>query len=68
MGWHDVDKVEPPIGRPLLVRTVEADEPVIAFLSPERIWYAGGALVQSSTTLLSGTPVQWCEPQGDDIL
>jgi hypothetical protein len=68
MGWHNVDEVAPPIGRPVFVHTVEADGPVIAFLSPERIWYAGGALVQSSTTLLGGTPAQWCEPQGDDSL
>lgn len=65
MGWTRIDQIIPPIGRPILVRTVEGDQPIVAFLSQESIWYAGGALVQSSATLLGATPVEWCEPDGD---
>lgn len=65
MGWRRVDEVAVPINRPVLVRTVEGDEPVVAFLSGEKIWYAGGALVQNSSTLLGATPTEWCEPQGE---
>ena len=58
MSWKRVDQHAPPIGRPVLVRTKEDSEPTIAFLSPEQIWYAGGALVQSSATLLGATPTE----------
>ena len=68
MGWNKVELVAPPIGRPVLVRTVETDAPVIAFLGPDTVWYAGGALVQSSATILGATPIEWCEPDGDDSL
>ena len=68
MGWNQIDQVAPPVGRPVFVRTVEGDETIVAFLSPERIWYAGGALVQSSATLLGATPTEWCEPTGDASL
>jgi hypothetical protein len=57
-----------PLERPVLVRTKEDDEPIIAFLSSEKIWYAGGALVQSSMTVLGATPTEWCEPSGDAAL
>ena len=65
MAWKRIDEVGPPVGRPVLVRTVEEEEASIAFLSPEGIWYAGGALVQSSMTVLGATPTEWCEPRGD---
>jgi len=65
MAWKRIDEVGPPAGRPVLVRTVEEEEASIAFLSPEGIWYAGGALVQSSMTVLGATPTEWCEPRGD---
>ena len=68
MSWSRIDQNNPPIGRPLLVRTVEGDTPVVAFLSAEKIWYAGGALVQSSMTILGATPTEWCEPDGDASL
>ena len=68
MAWTRIDLDEPPIGRPILVRTVEGDEPIVAFLSPEKIWYAGGALVQSSMTVLGATPTDWCEPDGEATL
>jgi hypothetical protein len=58
----------PPTGRPVLVRTVEADEPTVAFFGPDGVWYEGGALVQSSSTLLAAVPTEWCEPTGDDSL
>jgi hypothetical protein len=63
MAWIDITREAPPIGRPVLVRTAEAADPIVAFLGPDRIWYAGGALVQASTTLLGATPVAWCEPR-----
>ncbi len=65
MAWNRIDEVGPPVGRPVLVRTVEGEDATIAFLSPEGIWYAGGALVQSSMTVLGATPTEWCEPSGD---
>lgn len=68
MGWHKIDMVPPPVGRPILVRTAESSEPVIAFVSQEGVWYAGGALVQSVGTLLAATPVEWCEPEGNASL
>ncbi len=68
MAWMEVACANPPIGRPVLVRTVETDDPIVAFLSPERIWYAGGALVQGSMTVLGATPFAWCEPDGDASL
>ena len=68
MAWTEIAKANPPIGRPVLVRTVEAADPIVAFLSPEEIWYAGGALVQASMTVLGATPFEWCEPEGDATL
>ena len=68
MGWNRTDDVGPPIDRPVLIRTREGEEPVVAFLSKDNVWYAGGALVQNSTTLLAATPTEWCEPGGDDRL
>ena len=68
MSWKRIDEVAPPIERPVLVRTVETDEPVIAFLSRDKVWYAGGALVQSSMSLLAATPTEWCEPDGEAAL
>jgi hypothetical protein len=68
MSWSKVDRSEVPINRPILVRTVESDEPIIAFLSAEKVWYSGGALVQNSTTLLAATPTEWCEPEGSHSL
>ncbi len=46
MAWNRIDEAGPPVERPVLVRTVEGKEATIAFLSPEGIWYAGGALEQ----------------------
>lgn len=68
MGWSKIGETVVPINRPVLVRTAEDDEPVVAFLSAEKIWYSGGALVQNSMTLLGATPMEWCEPQGLDSL
>lgn len=68
MAWMEIALANPPIGRPVLVRTIEAPDPIVAFLSPERIWYAGGALVQTSMTVLGATPFEWCEPDGHDAL
>ena len=68
MAWMEITSANPPIGRPVLVRTVETADPIVAFLSPERIWYSGGALVQASVTLLGATPLAWCEPEGDATL
>lgn len=65
MGWSKIDTATVPINRPVLVRTMEGDEPIVAFLSAEKIWYSGGALVQNSSTLLGATPTEWCEPDGD---
>jgi len=68
MEWSRIAQVDPPVGRPVLVRTAENDAPVIAFLSPNKIWYAGGALLQNSMTLLGATPTEWCEPEGPETL
>lgn len=68
MGWSKISELKPPLNRPLLVRTLENDDPVVAFLGSDNIWYAGGALVQGSTTVLSATPTEWCEPDGDRAL
>lgn len=68
MPWSKVDTATIPVNTPVLVRTVEDAEPIVAFLSAERIWYAGGALVQNSSTLLGATPTEWCEPDGEDRL
>lgn len=64
MDWRRIDEADVPINRPVLVRTAEGEEPIIAFLSADAIWYSGGALVQNSTTLLGASPVEWCEPAG----
>lgn len=68
MVWCEVGEDDVPTNRPLLVRTAESEEAIVAFLSRDGIWYSGGALVQNSTTLLSRTPVEWCEPSGDEHL
>jgi hypothetical protein len=68
MGWQTLVDATPPVGRPLLVRIAESDEPVIAFLAADGVWYSGGALVQSAATLLGATPLAWCEPGGEDAL
>lgn len=68
MGWRKINEAAVPVNRPVLVRTVEGDEPVVAFLSSEGIWYGGGAMVQNSSTLLGATPTEWCEPAGEDRL
>lgn len=68
MSWRRVDEGNVPVNRPVLVRTAEDEEPVPAFMSSEKIWYSGAALVQNSTNLLATTPVEWCEPRGEDRL
>jgi hypothetical protein len=68
MEWRRVEEAAAPIGRPVLVRTAEDTEPLVAFLSADGIWYAGGALVQNSTTLLGAAPTEWCEPDGVEQL
>jgi hypothetical protein len=68
MGWSRIDQVPAPIGRPVLVRTLEGEEPSVAFLGSDGVWYAGGALVQGSSTLLGASPIEWCEPAGDKAL
>jgi hypothetical protein len=68
MGWQALADVTPPVGRPLLGRIAESDEPVVAFLAADGVWYSGGALVQSAGTLLSATPLAWREPGGEDAL
>ena len=50
------------------MRTADDDQPIVAFLSPDEIWYTGSALIQSSMTLLGATPIAWCEPDGGDSL
>lgn len=68
MTWRRVEEAGVPIGRPLLVRTIEDEEPIVAFLSADGLWYAGGALVQNSMMLLAATPIAWCEPEGTERL
>ena len=68
MTWRGVKEAGVPTGRPVLVRTAEGEEPIVAFLSAEGLWYSGGALVQNSTTLLGATPIEWCEPEGPERL
>lgn len=68
MDWRRIDETTVPINRPILVRTVEHEKPVVAFLSAENIWYSGGALVQNSRTLLGAIPTEWCEPDGRESL
>jgi hypothetical protein len=68
VGWNRISEVKPPVNRPILVRTLEADDPIVAFLGSVNVWYAGGALVRGSTTVLSATPMEWCEPDGDHAL
>ena len=41
MGWSNVNELRPPIDRPVLIRTREGEEPVVAFLSKDNVWYAG---------------------------
>lgn len=68
MSWNRISSRPPPIGRPVWIRTAEDDTPIIAFLGSDGVWYAGGALVQNSTNILAGSPVEWCEPDGDQTL
>ena len=68
MAWKKIASCPPPIGRPVLVRTLETDKPIVAFLTVENIWYEGGALVQTASTILGATPTEWCEPHGDASL
>jgi len=55
MGRQTLADATPPVGRPLLVRIAESDEPVVAFLVDD-VWYSGGTVVQGAGTLLSATP------------
>lgn len=68
MGWQKLVDAAPPTGRPLMTRSETAGEPIVAFLSTDGFWYAGGALVQSATTLLGTAPLEWCEPSGENSL
>jgi hypothetical protein len=68
MAWQEVRDSSPPIDRPVLIRTTDSDEPVIAFLTADNVWYSGGALVQNSDTVLGAVPTQWCEPDGEERL
>jgi hypothetical protein len=68
IGWQTLADATPPVARPLLVRIAESDEPVVAFLRADGVWYSGGALVQSARTLLSATPLAWREPGGVNAL
>lgn len=68
MSWQNIFDAPPPFGRPVLVRTAETNQRKIAFLGPDGIWYEGGALVQSSATVLGATPTEWCEPEGKNSL
>ena len=68
MGWNRIDQVAPPIERPVLIRTADDAEAIVAFLSRDHVWYSGGALVQNSTNVLGAIPVEWCEPQGEKRL
>jgi hypothetical protein len=68
MSWHKIAEAPPPVERPLWVRTVEAEEPVFAFLSADGVWHEGGALVATAGTVLAAPPTQWCEPHGDAAL
>jgi hypothetical protein len=56
MAWQEVRDSSPPIDRPVLIRTTDSDEPVIAFLTADNVWYSGGALVQNSDTVLGAVP------------
>lgn len=68
MPWQRVREVSPPIDRPVLIRTTEDEDPVIAFLTADNVWYSGGALVQNSVTVLGAIPTEWCEPDGEERL
>jgi hypothetical protein len=68
MAWQRVREVSPPIDRPVLIRTTEDEDPVIAFLTADNVWYSGGALVQNSVTVLGAIPTEWCEPDGEERL
>jgi hypothetical protein len=68
MPWQKIDEATAPVDRPVLVRTTDDQKPVVAFQTTDRVWYSGGALVQTSTTVLSATPTEWCEPDGKDRL
>jgi hypothetical protein len=68
MSWNRISDIGAPVSRPVWVRTAENDAPVVAFLGADGAWYAGGALVQNSTNILAATPIEWCEPDGDQSL
>jgi hypothetical protein len=62
MGWKRIDEVTPPIARPILVRTLAYAKPSVALPGNDGVWYAGGAIIISSSTQLGATPTEWCEP------
>jgi hypothetical protein len=68
MSWNRISTIAAPVGRPVWVRTAEDEAAVVAFLGPDAAWYAGGALVQNSTNILAATPLEWCEPDGEQSL
>lgn len=68
MAWQKIRESNPPMNRPVLIRTTDNEEPVIAFLSVNNVWYSGGALVQNSASVLGAIPTEWCEPDGEDLL
>jgi hypothetical protein len=68
MSWNRISNIGAPVGRPVWVRTVEDEGAIVAFLGPDGVWYAGGALVQNSANLLIATPIEWCEPEDDQSL
>jgi hypothetical protein len=68
LSWNKIDQVAPPIGRPVLIRTAEDADTIVAFLSRDGVWYSGGALVQNSMNVLGVIPIEWCEPQGEQRL
>jgi hypothetical protein len=63
-----VKEASPSVGRPVLVCTAAIEKPVVAFLSTERVWYAGGALSQSSMTVMGDVSSERCEPDGEERL
>jgi hypothetical protein len=68
MSWQKVTEVSPPVDRPVLVRTTDDHEPLVAFMGAGNVWYAGGALVQNSMNVLPKAPTEWCEPDGEERL
>jgi hypothetical protein len=68
MPWQKFDEATAPVDRPVLVRTTGHEKPVVAFQTTDQVWYSGGALVQNSMTVLGATPIEWCEPDGEERL